>query len=131
MESKMKIAIATDDFLTVTGHIGRCNGFIIYDIIDNEIKNRMQVENNFTNHRMGEHHHNHEHGQSHSHSNLIGALSGCSNLICTAAGWRVVEDLKSNGIDVVFTNEENADAVALKFAAGTLEINEDGTCRTH
>ena len=127
----MKIAIATDDFLTVTGHIGRCNGFIIYNIEKNNI-NREQINNGFTNHHKGEHHHGTgEHGHSNDHSSLVEGLKGCSNLICTAAGWRVIEDLRNNGIEVIFTNEIDADTAALKFAGGTLEVNIDGTCRVH
>lgn len=130
----MKIAVATDDFLTVTGHIGRCNGFIVYEVENGNIVNREQVENSFTNHRKGEHHHHNgegEHQHGHSHSNLVEGLNGCSHLICTAAGWRVVEDLKRNNIEVIFTNEIDADTTALKFAEGKLEINNEGVCRAH
>jgi predicted Fe-Mo cluster-binding NifX family protein len=128
----MKIAIATDDFLTVTGHIGRCNGFIIYEIENNSLVSREQKENTFTHHRMGEHeehHHGHEH--AHSHSALVEGLKGCSHLICTAAGWRAVEDLEQNNIKVIFTSEHDADTAALKLADGSLIINEEGTCHAH
>ncbi|MBI1936862.1 MAG: iron-molybdenum cofactor biosynthesis protein [Ignavibacteriales bacterium] len=128
----MKIAVATDDFLTVTGHIGRCNGFIIYELDNTVIANRVQIENTFTHHKMSEHHHgDHEHNHSHGHENLIEGLKGCSALICTAAGWRVVEDLKRNNINVIFTDEEDADTAVIKFAEGTLEISEEGICRAH
>lgn len=125
-----KIAVATDDFLTVTGHIGRCNGFIIYELNGNQIVNREQKENTFTHHKTGEHQHS-EHNHSHGHESLIEGLQGSSALICTAAGWRAVEDLKRNNIDVIFTGEVNADIAAIKFAEGTLEINEEGICRAH
>ena len=36
-DTKMKIAIATDDNQTVTGHVGRCNAFIFYTIEDGKI----------------------------------------------------------------------------------------------
>lgn len=36
----MKIAVATDDFKTVTGHVGRCNGFLVYEILDGKIVNQ-------------------------------------------------------------------------------------------
>lgn len=128
----MKIAVATDDFQTVTGHIGRCNGFLIYEIDDKKIISKEEKENVFTMHKIGEHHHGHEeHSHSHSHERLILALQGCSHLICTAAGWRVVEDLNKNNVEVIFTEEENADSAALKFADGTLVINSDGVCKAH
>ncbi len=122
-----KIAVATDDYLTVTGHIGRCNGFIIYELADSKIINRIKKENKFTAHKIGEHDH---HGE-HSHAKLIEALSGCSHLICTSAGWRVVEELNSFEIKVIFTNEIDADTAVQKFVEGKLVINEDGTCHSH
>lgn len=127
----MKIAIATDDFSTVTGHIGRCNGFIFYEIDNDKIISKVERENSFTNHH-GEHQHGHHDGNhNHSHSRLVDALKGCSHLICTNAGWRVVEDLKQNNIQVVFTNESNADLAAIKLSTGELVINEDGVCTSH
>ena len=127
-----KIAIATDDFISVTGHIGRCSGFIIYEMKEGKIASRVQTDNVFTNHRNGEQHNsNHEHGHAHSHAGLVEGLSGCSHLICSAAGWRVVEDLKQNNIEVVFTKESDADTVALNFAAGKLEMTDTGVCRAH
>lgn len=128
----MKIAVATDDFTTVTGHIGRCNGFIIYEIENDKILNRVEKENTFTNHHHGQHQHgHHEENHSHAHSNLVEALKGCSHLICTAAGWRAVEDLKQNNIEIVFTDESIADVAAMKLSKGELIINEEGICRTH
>ncbi|MCX7875124.1 MAG: hypothetical protein N2321_03035 [Melioribacteraceae bacterium] len=124
----MKIAVATNDYSTVTGHIGRCKGFIIYDIENENIINKIELENNLTNHSHS-HHNNHEHG--HSHKNLINALKDCSHLICQSAGWRIIEDLKQNNIDVVFTNEINADLAAIKFCKGELIINESATCHSH
>lgn len=125
-----KIAVATDDYKTVTGHIGRCNGFIIYELDKNIIVNSEQKENTFTHHKIGEHHHG-GHDHPHGHARLIDALAGCSHLICTSAGWRVVEDLKNNNIEVVFTDEVDAEGAVQKFVDGTLIINEDGTCHTH
>ena len=130
----MKIAVATDDFMTVTGHIGRCNGFLIYEIENGAIASREQKENVFTHHKMGEHEEHHHHGgheHGHSHSALVEGLKGCSHLICTAAGWRAVEDLEQNNIKVIFTNENDADTAALKLADGSLVNNEDGTCHSH
>ena len=105
----MKIAIATDDFVNVTGHVGRCKGFLIYEIEGGKIISKENLENTFTHHKMGVHHHHregHDHGQGHhGHEYLAEGLSGCSHLICNAAGWRLVDELKQNNIEVIFTNE--------------------------
>lgn len=124
----MKIAVATDDYVTVTGHIGRCNGFMILDIEDHKILSTEQRENNFTHHKTSA---DHSHSHGHSHLSLVNGLSDCSALICTSAGWRLQEDFKTNGKELIFTNENLVEDAAIKFANGTLAVNSDGACRAH
>jgi predicted Fe-Mo cluster-binding NifX family protein len=124
----MKIAVATDDFVHVTGHVGRCNGFIVYEIEENKILSSEQRENNFTHHKTSS---AQPHSHGHSHFNLVNGLSDCSTLICTSAGWRLQEDFNNNSKELVFTNETLAEDAALKFVTGTLAINSDGACRAH
>ena len=128
----MKVAVATDDFINVTGHVGRCNGFLVYEIEDGKVVNVESRENNFTNHKRSEHHsHGHEHSHGHSHSALVEGLSDCSHLICTAAGWRMENDFKNVGKELIFTDEKIAEIAALKLAEGSLQINSDGACHSH
>ncbi|MBK8943846.1 MAG: iron-molybdenum cofactor biosynthesis protein [Ignavibacteriae bacterium] len=128
----MKIAVATDDFKTVTGHVGRCNGFVVFEIKDGKIANKENRENNFTNHHHGNHHHHsNEHEHNSTHGNLLSGLKDCSHLICTSAGWRLQEDFTNNGKQLIFTNEELAEDAAIKLFEGTLEINEEGSCHSH
>lgn len=131
----MKIAIATDDFLTVTGHVGRCAGFIVYNIEKGEIINEEKRENNFTNHGKGNSHdhshsHDHEHGKN-GHARLAEGLNDCSHLICHGAGWRLVEDLKSGNINLVLTKELDAKTAAINLENGTLIIDDSLTCHSH
>jgi predicted Fe-Mo cluster-binding NifX family protein len=126
----MKIAIATDDFITVTGHVGRCNGFLIYDIEDCKILNIENRENNFTHHKTS-HDHEHSHSHGHSHSSLVDGLSDCSHLICTSAGWRLRDDFGKAGKELIFTDESIAEVAAINFANGTLAINPEGACHSH
>ena len=125
----MKIAVATDDYLNVTGHVGRCNGFLVVNIEDGKVINTERRDNTFTHHK---HNKNHDHSNSHghSHSSLVKGLNDCSHLICTAAGWRLVNDFESAGKTVVFTNEKDAIIATEKLSNGTLEINEEGACKS-
>ncbi len=126
----MKIAVATDDFLTVTGHVGRCNGFLVFDIEDDKIVSTEKRENTFTHHKdHGEEAHSKSHG--HSHSNLVKGLIDCSHLICKAAGWRLQNDFEAVGKKVIFTNEKDAEQAAIKLFNGTLDINTEGACHSH
>jgi len=132
----MKVAIATDDYKSVTGHVGRCNGFLIVTVENGNIKETEERENNFTNHGRGNHgqgHGHHHHGEEHKtgHQRLAEGLKDCSHLICHGVGWRLVEDLTVAGIKPILTNEEDALQAAIKLENGTLEILEDAECRAH
>ena len=130
-----KIAIATNDQKRVTGHIGRCRGFAVFEINDGKILNKEARENLFTNHRRGGAHHHGEgeghggqgHGR-HSHEHLINGLKDCSYLISSGGGWRVVEDLKQHNISTLFTNEEFIDNAVNKFIKGELKNESDLVC---
>ena len=131
----MKIAVATDDEVMVTGHVGRCNAFIVYTIEDNSISHKEVRENTFTNHKRQNHHEEHHQGEGHAHghghSNLITALADFEALIFKSGGWRVVEDLKTNNINPILTDEPIADVAALKYAKGELQTKDDNVCNSH
>jgi predicted Fe-Mo cluster-binding NifX family protein len=128
---KRKIAIATNDQQRVTGHIGRCKAFMIYEIDGEKIVNKELRKNNFTNHRRGsEHHHqgdSEDHGR-HSHEHLINGLKDCSYLISSGSGWRVVEDLKQHNIITLFTDVELIEEAVNKFIKGELKNETDLVC---
>ena len=128
-----KIAVATNDQNTVTGHIGRCRSFVVVDIDAGKVVNRETRENTFTHHRMGhEHQHHHGHGEGHhSHEGLINGLRDCRYLISSGGGWRVVEDLKQNNIETLFTDIRLIDEAVDKFIKGELVNLDDLTCRDH
>lgn len=127
----MKIAVATDDFTTVTGHVGRCNGFLIFEVESGEVKSKEERENAFTHHKQsgGEHKHDHSHG--HGHSALAEGLKDCQKLICRGAGWRLVNDLNEIGVEVLLTKEELAEEAAIKLEKGELVVDENLKCHSH
>lgn len=134
----MKVAVATDDYINVTGHIGRCKGFLVIETENGKIIKIEKRENNFTNHGRGMMHegdgkHRLEHGGAHKdgHQRLAEGLSDCSHLICSGAGWRVQEDLNKVGVEIVLTSEQLCESAAVKLENGTLEINEDLSCNNH
>jgi len=126
-----KIAIATNNGLNVTGHIGRCRSFMIFDIDDEKIIDKELRENVFTHHRMSNQHHghhNHGEGGGHSHAGLIEGLKDCSYLVSHGGGWRVVEDLKQYNITTLFTDVETIDEAVNKFIRGELKNETDLVC---
>ncbi len=132
----MKIAVASNNQQTVSGHVGKCRGFLIYEIENNSILNKNYLENTFTHHRMNQgedHHHEHNHaeGHGHGHQNLMDALKGCEALIFQSGGWRMIEDLKVNNIKPVLTDEKFSDDAVTKYLKGELLEKEDGACHAH
>jgi predicted Fe-Mo cluster-binding NifX family protein len=125
-----KIAIATNDQKRVTGHIGKCRSFMIYELDNNKIVNKELRENIFTHHRMMQHNHHQQHGEGgvHSHSHLIEGLKDCTYLISKGGGWRVVEDLKQHNIQTIFSDVELIDDAVDQFIKGDLTDNPDLAC---
>ncbi len=123
-----KVAVATNDGKRVTGHIGRCRSFMIFELNDEKIVNSELRENMFTHHRMQHEHHHGEEG-GHSHANLINGLSDCSYLISGGGGWRLVEDLKRNNITPIFSAVESIDEALDKFLKGELKDDAGLICR--
>ncbi len=126
-----KIAVATNDQKRVTGHIGRCRTFMVFEIDKNKIVNTETRANQFTNHqRVGEHQHHHGEGHgNHNHTHLIDGLKDCSYLISSGGGWRVVEDLKQNNIITLFTDVELIDDAVNMFLNGELRHEDALECR--
>ncbi len=140
----MKIAVATNNGVNVTGHLGRCRSFIVYELENNEIKERSLRENVFTHHNrqgngVGLGHHNHhgeEHGHNHGegqhgHNELVEGLRDCQTVIFNSGGWRVVEDLRTNNIQPFLTDETDADSAVYKFIKGELEERLENRCSHH
>ena len=125
-----KIAIATNDQKRVTGHIGKCRSFMIYELDNNKIINKELRENVFTHHRMMQHDHHQHHGEGeeHSHSHLIEGLKDCTYLISKGGGWRVVEDLRQHNIQTIFSDVELIDDAVNQFIKGELLNNPDLAC---
>lgn len=132
----MKIAVATNDNITITGHVGRCKAFIVFDVNEKDILSSEIRLNSFTHHNQlsqtEEHNlHNHSHEHGHGHGGLIEGLRDCSYVLFQGGGWRLVEDLKTNNITPVLTSEVDAATAVRKLIKGELVSNENNICRCH
>jgi predicted Fe-Mo cluster-binding NifX family protein len=128
----MRIALPTDDGMSVSPHFGRSAGFLVFDIEEGRVQKREMIGNPSC--------HSHEDGacghgsggseSSHSHTGILSALAGCSVVICAGMGWRAAEALKSAGVsDVFVTTPGPAEEAVSAFLAGTLTTSNQSFCR--
>ena len=132
----MKIAVASNNGEKVSGHLGRCNTFVVFETNEQSILTKEVRENTFKHHEAGRGHHQghgHEHGEGggHNHNALIEIINDCEYIIFQSGGWRVIEDLQANNITPLLTDEVFAEEAVKKFLAGELETKDENTCRHH
>ncbi|NOG96469.1 MAG: hypothetical protein HND52_00715 [Ignavibacteriae bacterium] len=116
----MKIAVSTDDYITVCGHVGRCKGFMIYEMENGKILRVKKRENSFTG-RIGKRRRNKVHStnthtshhdnskvrfKNHGYAPLAAGLNDCDILISLGTGWDMLEDLKQEGIKHIVSVEK-------------------------
>ena len=132
----MKIALASDDGKNLSGHVGRCEMFLIFEINDKQITNIEKRANNFTMHRAGNHshegHHHENHGEhNHRHNGITAGLNDCKYLICNCAGPGLISDLYEHNIETILTDEMAAESAVNKFIEGSLKSKPEYACHEH
>lgn len=131
----MKIAVASDDGVNVAQHTGRCRGFVVYSIADQQATRAEYRENQYTAHALGQCNGDHEHaeGQSHhSHGPLVSALADCAVLVTRGLGPRLIVDLAARGVEAYLCSVETADEAAAQYAKGMLpRATGHGGCCCH
>ncbi len=136
----MKIAIPTNDQRSISKHFGRSKGFLIVEVQDNEIKNKVYTTNTMTTHALSgvqlpdaEHHHahNHHHGHgehNHSHEGIFKALGNCDTVIAGGMGRRLYQDFADRNTQVFVTKESDIDKAIELYLSNRLDNNTDQCC---
>jgi predicted Fe-Mo cluster-binding NifX family protein len=121
----MKIAIASDDELTIAAHFGRTRGFVIFDIENGIIKERKYRINNFTGHARGLENADH---QIDRHGPILAALKDCDVVISSGMGRRICNDLQNAGIEAFIVDETDANEAVGLFLENALKNNPEKGC---
>ncbi len=131
----MRIAVASDDGVSIAEHFGRCAGFIIFEYASDEIR---EIENRPNSHS---HHHDqhscadqggHHEAANHGHESFLAALGDCQVVICKGMGRRAVMDLESRGIKpAIIANDIPAREAAELFVRGKLVSTNQSSCCSH
>ncbi len=134
----MKVAIPSNDGVTIYPHFGRSQGFKIYDIEDGKILKDVYLNNTFTQHQIGgahDHQGEHKHdgsgqgGHNHSHQGIFSALDGVTDVIAGGMGARLFDEFSQRKINVIVTDESNISSAIEKFLSNNLPSNPDSCCQ--
>ena len=126
----MKIAVASDDQKSICGHVGRCQGFLVYEIKDKAVVRREYRENDFTNHAKGEEHDHHT-GAGISHPWLQQSLNDCQAIISMGMGRRLWDDMATLKMEPVITDVEDADKAVALYLEGNLPKYDSSKACVH
>jgi predicted Fe-Mo cluster-binding NifX family protein len=124
----MKIAIPSNDNISVSAHFGRSRGFIVFDTTQQKILTDVYRENFVTGHMTGQHtEHSGEH--SHSHSGILDLLQDCEIIIAGGMGQRLYSDFMSANKKIFVTRESDARQAVKLFLGNQLDNNPDSCCK--
>jgi predicted Fe-Mo cluster-binding NifX family protein len=105
----MKIAITSQNRREITGHAGRCRKFWLYDIADNEVRNKVLLE-------LPKEQAFHESAPQQPHP-----LDDITVLISGGMGQGMLRRLAAKGIIGIVTVEKEPDIAVKDYLAGRLQ----------
>ncbi len=126
----MKIAVASQDGVSVSDHFGRSTCFIVFDVSAGEIQGLEMRRDSFVPHSESDCERiQRSDAVGHNYREMIAALEGCQVVLCRGMGWHAASELVRSGINPLVIQDELSprDAV-LKYIAGALKPAA-GFCR--
>lgn len=126
----MRIAVPTNDMITISAHFGRSKGFVIIDVKNNNIVNKSYTVNTFTAHAKNQNK-PHEHGEKHAHSHtgIFSALGTANIVIAKGMGQRLFNDFYDKDMKVYLTKENSIDNAVKLLIQGKLKANKEICCQ--
>lgn len=111
-DTDLKIAVASQNRRTITGHAGKCRRFWVYSIESGSITDRDMLEL-----AMDQTYHA-------SHGAGRHPLNGINALICRGMGSAMHARLREKGIDGLITDETDPDRAVLAYLQGRLPARQ-------
>ncbi len=108
----MKIAVATDDKKTIRkGHFGSSKYFLIFEILNGEIKSEELRENPYAD----EEHASHHRGKT---EKIIELLSDCGLFMAASVGRKSGEIVSQHNIDLIITEKKDVEEAVTNYLDG-------------
>ena len=125
----MKIAVPTNDGVTLSEHFGRSAEFLIFELENGRITKR-ETRPNRAHHARGDGECHHGGGEGRAHAGIVAALAGCDVVLCGGMGGRAAEALRAGGISPVPVSATgSAEELVAAYAAGSLITPGERFCR--
>jgi len=126
----MRIAVPTDDGLSISGHFGRSAGFLVFETENARIASS-ELRKNQGMHTHDERNCGGDHAAApHNHASIVLSLTGCDVVICAGMGSRAADTLKQAGIrEVVFSHPGPAAEAVEAYLKGELSPSGQQFCR--
>ena len=127
----IKIAIPTDDGITISRHFGQAKAFLIVTLDNGEITE--QELRQLPDAGDHDHHHHHDHNHDHTHHQGMGGnpahmakfdyIQDCQVLIGGGMGQPAVQRLNNMGIQVALTDHKNIADLLEEVKTGQVKHN--------
>lgn len=102
----MKIAIPSDNQVTITKRTGQSKGFMVYEVINKKIVNSDYRENV---------HGEHDEEKEHSHIQIIELLKDVNILLAAAIGKHLKRDVENSSLKYKIVKEENLTKIITNY----------------
>jgi predicted Fe-Mo cluster-binding NifX family protein len=110
-----RIAVATNDCLSVGEHLARSASFVVMEVAEGRVVSRAVR--------------NRENGPCGNHKSFIEMLEGCDGVICGGIGQGAWDALTAHGIrPIVAAGKHSIDEAIAQYLAGSLATTGDKTC---
>jgi predicted Fe-Mo cluster-binding NifX family protein len=124
----MKIAVISDDGISISQHFGRAPYYVVVTLEDGQIVAEEARPKLGHGAFVSQPHadldaqgrHGFGTGAQSRHQQMAEAIGDCQALIAGGMGWGAQESLQQLGIEVVVTDVEDAREAALRYAKGDL-----------
>lgn len=131
----MKLAIASNNGVTIQRHFGRTSQYVVVTIEDGEeiareVRTMDARPNLLEVGQHGDHEHGHGHGQGQGnhhrrHRSLLTPIEDCDVLIAGGMGRPMAQAAEASGVDLILTNERLVDDIVASYLDGSLEHKAD------
>jgi predicted Fe-Mo cluster-binding NifX family protein len=121
-ENSMRIAVSTEDGVSICGHLGKCRSFIVYDTQNGAVSAKKLI--NIGGVCPGHGHDAHEAGHSHN----VSPFEGCHAVITQGMGQGMLNALAGSGIRPVITRLNDPDEAVRLYLDGGLQESATSSC---